>query len=142
MEHQPSTIQSHHPDFDHRVVAFPPRSTPDVPAGFPVTSATYPQSAPQARVRTRAIGQLAVLEVENVMEHMAVLPWSVLKAGMAAPQLSPSARNNLPGAELKVEVTNPAAEPGAKQIVVSLRWQDRAGQFVSPIKIATWRWKR
>ena len=63
MEHQPSTIQSHHPDFDHRVVAFPTRSTPDVPAGFPVTSATYPQSAPQARVRTRAIGQLAVLEV-------------------------------------------------------------------------------
>jgi hypothetical protein len=84
--------------------------------------------------------QLAVLEVENAMERLAALPWGELKAGMAAPKLSPSAHSSLPGAELKVEVTSPAAEPAAKRIVVSLRWQDRAGQFVSPIKIATWRW--
>jgi len=84
--------------------------------------------------------QLAILEVGNVTERLAARPWTELKPEMAAPQLSPSVRDRLPGAELKVEVTTAAAEPDAKRILVSLRWQDRAGQFVSPVKIATWRW--
>jgi hypothetical protein len=84
--------------------------------------------------------QLAVLEVGNAMERLAARPWTELKPEMVAPQLSPSVRERLPGAELKVEVTASSAEPDAKRIVVALRWQDRAGQFVSPVKIATWRW--
>jgi hypothetical protein len=70
MEHQPSNIQNHHPDFDHRVVLFPTRSTPRVPAGFPAKSATYPRSAPQVRVRTRAIGQVAVLDVAGRLDDV------------------------------------------------------------------------
>jgi hypothetical protein len=68
MEQQPSNIQKHHADFDHRVVPFPIRHTPHVPAGFPAKSATHPQTAPHARVRTRAIGQVAVLEVAGRLD--------------------------------------------------------------------------
>ena len=97
-------------------------------------------TATAAQRRVAEQRQLAVLEVGNAMERLASRPWAELKPEMAAPQLSPSVRDRLPGAELKVEVTTPSAEPGTKRIVVSLRWQDRAGQFVSPVKIATWRW--
>ena len=70
MEQQPSNIQSHHADFDHRVVAFPTRSTPHVPAKFPAKSATHPRTAPRARVRTRAIGQVAVLEIAGRLDDV------------------------------------------------------------------------
>jgi hypothetical protein len=86
--------------------------------------------------------QLAAIELGNVMEHLAARPWSELTPQMAVPQLSSPVRNRLPGAELKVEITTPSGEPNARRIVVSLRWQDRAGQFVSPASVTTWRWKR
>jgi hypothetical protein len=86
--------------------------------------------------------RLAAIELGNVMEHLAARPWAELTPQMAAPSLSPSVRNRLPGAELKVEVTTPSGEPEARRIVVLLRWQDRAGQLISPMAITTWRWKR
>lgn len=86
--------------------------------------------------------QLAIIEVENAMEPLAARPWAELTPqAVAAPQLPPSVRTRLPEAELKVEVTAPPAEPLAKRIAVSLRWQDHAGQFMQPIRIVTWRWK-
>jgi len=68
MEQQPSNTENHHADFDHRVVPFPTRYTPHVPAESPAKSATHPQTAPHARVRTRAIGQVAVLEVAGRLD--------------------------------------------------------------------------
>jgi hypothetical protein len=68
MEQQPSNTQVHHADFDHRVVPFPTRDPTQVPAEFPAKSATHAQAAPQARVRTRAIGQVAVLEVAGRLD--------------------------------------------------------------------------
>jgi len=86
--------------------------------------------------------QLAVLEVENAMERLAARPWDELTPqAVATPQLSPSVRGRLPGAELKVEVTASPAEPLAKRIAILLRWQDRSGQFTQPVRIVTWRWK-
>jgi hypothetical protein len=70
MEHQPTSTQNHHTDFDHRVVPFPTRDTPHVPAEFPAKPATHPQTAPRARVRTRAIGQVAVLEVAGSLDDV------------------------------------------------------------------------
>ena len=68
MEQQPSSIQNQHADFDHHVVPFPTREMPHVPAQFPAKSATHPQMAPHARVRTRAIRQVAVLEVVGPLD--------------------------------------------------------------------------
>jgi hypothetical protein len=70
MEQQPSNAQNHHADFDHRVVPFPTRNTPHVPADSPAKSATRPQSAPQARLRTRTIGQVAVFEVAGRLDDV------------------------------------------------------------------------
>ena len=70
MEQQPSNIQIHHADFDHRVVPFPTREMPHVPAGFPASSAIPPRTAPQARLRKRAIGQVAVLEVAGRLDDV------------------------------------------------------------------------
>jgi hypothetical protein len=86
--------------------------------------------------------QLAVIELGNVMERLTVRPWGELtsKAG-AAVKLSPSVAARLPGADLSIEVTASPADTDVKRIVVSLRWKDRSGQFVSPVKITTWRWK-
>lgn len=86
--------------------------------------------------------QLAVIEVGNIMERLASRPWTELTSEAVADQtISPSVVKRLPNAELKIEVTTPSAEPNAKRVVVSLRWQDDANQLVKPIKIATWRWK-
>ena len=68
MEQQPSNTDNHHADFDHRVVPFPTRHPPHVPAESPAKSATHPQTTPHARVRTRAIGQIAVLEVAGRLD--------------------------------------------------------------------------
>ena len=70
MEHQPTSTQNHHTDFDHRVVPFPTRSRPHVPAEIPAKSATHPRTAPRARVSTRALGQVAVLEVAGRLDDV------------------------------------------------------------------------
>jgi Tfp pilus assembly protein PilV len=85
--------------------------------------------------------QLALVEVENTMERLAAWPWNELTPKTTAGQLSPTVRSRLPGAELKVEVTTSSAEPSAKRIAVTLRWQDHSGQFEKPVTIVTWRWK-
>jgi hypothetical protein len=98
-------------------------------------------AATSAQHRATDQRQLAVIEVGNVMERLAAQPWSELTPQTAAPRLSPPVAKRLPSAELKVEVAPSPAEPDAKRIVVSLRWQDRAGQFMQPVKLVTWRWK-
>ncbi|MCE5267326.1 MAG: type II secretion system GspH family protein [Planctomycetaceae bacterium] len=89
--------------------------------------------------------QLAAVELGNVMERLATRRWSDLTPQTAAQErLSASVGDRLPGAELKVQVTeqsDPKAPP-AKRIAVSLRWQDRTGQYLPPLTITTWRyWK-
>ena len=40
-----------------------------------------------------------------------------------------------------VKVKLSAAEPNAKRITATLRWQDRSGQPAAPVRISTWRYK-
>jgi hypothetical protein len=99
-------------------------------------------AATAAQRRAAEQRQLALFELENAMERVAARPWAELTPEtVVAPPLSPSLRDRLPAAELKVEVTPASPEPNAKRIAVSLRWQDRAGQFTEPVRIVTWRWK-
>jgi hypothetical protein len=87
--------------------------------------------------------QLALFEVGNVLERLSTRPWADLTAKTVADE-KPSAwlGNRLPGAELTVEVAVSAAEPAAKRIAVSLRWQDRGGRYLPPVRITTWRFPR
>jgi hypothetical protein len=78
----------------------------------------------------------------NVMERIAARPWSELStAALAKEKPSASAAHQLPGAELKIEIVPSAAEPNAKRITATLRWQDRSGQPAAPVRISTWRYK-
>jgi Tfp pilus assembly protein PilV len=98
-------------------------------------------SATAAQRRAADQRQLAIMELSNVLERIAARPWADLTPqAFAAEKPSAEAVEKLPEAELKVEVTTPSAEPKAKRITVSLRWQDRNSQFVAPVKITTWKY--
>jgi hypothetical protein len=99
--------------------------------------------ATAAQRRTADQRQLALFELGNVLERLSARPWAELTPKSVAGE-KPSAwlGNRLPGAELKIEVTTPASEPSAKRIVVSLRWQQRGGRYLPPVKITTWRFAR
>jgi hypothetical protein len=87
--------------------------------------------------------QLALFEVSNVIERAAARAWNDLTPeALAAEKLSPAAIEELPEAELKVEMSIPQSEPNAKRITVSLRWQDRKGNFLPPLKLTTWKYRR
>jgi hypothetical protein len=87
--------------------------------------------------------QLAIFEASNVLERIAGRPWSDLTPqALAAEKPSAEVLKEMPEAELNVEMATPSTEPNAKRITVSLRWQDRNGQFLPPVKLTTWKYKR
>jgi hypothetical protein len=47
----------------------------------------------------------------------------------------------LPGGKLQIELTGPAGQPGTKRIAVSIRWQDRTGEFLPPVRLVAWRYQ-
>lgn len=87
--------------------------------------------------------RLARIECENVMERMAALPWDRLTPEMSAEQrLSENAIGMLPGAELKVEITDSPSEekPAWKRIAVSVVRCDSIGEKMVPLTLTTWRY--
>ncbi len=99
-------------------------------------------SAALAQRRAADQRQFALLELGNVIEQVAARPWGELTtAALSQEKLSPSAGRQLPGAELKIEVSASADDPGAKRITAALRWQDHGGQLVAPATLTTWRYK-
>jgi hypothetical protein len=99
-------------------------------------------SAAAAQRRAADQRHCALLEIGNVMEQVAARPWDELTtAALSQETLSPSAASQLPGAELKIEVSASTADPAVKRITVALRYQDRAGRLLVPVTITTWRYK-
>ena len=87
--------------------------------------------------------QWATQEVSNVMEHLTTRSWDELTAEAAqGVQLSQSASEVLPEAELHADVTISEMEPAAKRITVELRWRNRAGEFDAPVRLTTWLFRR
>jgi Tfp pilus assembly protein PilV len=80
----------------------------------------------------------ALLEASNLLERLAAGRWGELSAEAARAALSPAAQQALPGAELKVEVTEVDRPLPAKRLRVQIRWRDRSGGFEAPIWLATW----
>lgn len=86
--------------------------------------------------------QFALLELSNVMEQVTARPWAELTtAGLSQERPSPSVDSQLPGAELKIEVSTSADQPEAKRITAAIRWQGRNGQPLAPVTLTTWRYK-
>ncbi len=47
----------------------------------------------------------------------------------------------LPGGELAVEIREPDKEPGAKRIVVEVRWRERPDAPPAPVRLVAWRYR-
>ena len=98
--------------------------------------------ATTAQRRVAAQRQCATVELANVMERVAARPWNELTAAaLAAERLSPSAGGQLPGAELKIDVSTPAGEPEAKRLVASIVWREPNGRPLQPLTLTTWRYR-
>jgi hypothetical protein len=81
----------------------------------------------------------ALWEASNLLERLSARPWEELSPEAArALALSPAALQALPGAELKVEVTDQDRPLPARRLQVEIRWRDRSGGFEAPIRLATW----
>jgi hypothetical protein len=83
--------------------------------------------------------ETAVREAANVMEHAAALPFRELTPlRLAEIRLSPEASAALPEGELTIDLAAVSGD-AAKRITVSLRWQDRNGQWLQPVQLTAWR---
>ena len=99
-------------------------------------------SAAAAQRRVADQQQCALVELSNIIEQIAARPWGELTTAMLTQEKLPlTADSQLPGAELKIEVSLLPDEPKAKRITATLRWQDRSGQLVAPVALTTWRYK-
>ena len=99
-------------------------------------------SAAAGQRRAAEDRQTAIREAANLMERLSTVAWDDLTPeAVGDVQLSDEARRALPGGELEIQLSSPAEQPEAKRIVVLLRWQDRAGRFVRPVRLVAWRYQ-
>jgi len=83
--------------------------------------------------------QFALQEVSNLMEHASLQPWDKLtQESLAHVPLSSEAQNVLKNAQLEIRAIDHADTPPAKQVTITLRWKDRTGTFVRPVRLTTW----
>ena len=89
--------------------------------------------------------QIALRAAANLLEKLTALPWDDIDKA-ADKSFSESSQKALPeeldGAEIKIEVVPAAGEPAAKRLAVSIRWQDKDNQWVEPVRLTAWRYKR
>ncbi len=98
-------------------------------------------SAAAGQRRAAQQRQAAIREAANVMERLDGLSFDRLTPeGVGRVQLCDEARQALPGAELEIQLSTPAGEPEARRITVLLRWQDRTGRPLRPVRLVAWRY--
>jgi hypothetical protein len=82
----------------------------------------------------------ACQEAENVVERLTALP----PESLTPPQLgelrlgSERVEEALPSGRLEVDVTDQPGPPAAKRIRVLIRWKDRTGHDVTPVRLTAW----
>ncbi len=89
--------------------------------------------------------QIALREAANLMEKLTALPWDDVDQAADKPfaeSLQKTLPKELDGAEIQVEVAPATGEPAAKRLAVIIRWQDKDGQWVQPVRLTAWRYRR
>jgi len=90
--------------------------------------------------RAAADQQLATQEAANLMERLAAMPFTDLQSEKVRDlPLSPEGKQ-LRGVKSDVTITNVDGPPAAAQVVVSIRWEDRDGQLLAPVRLVAWRY--
>ncbi len=87
--------------------------------------------------------QSALVEAENVMEQLTSLPWAELTAETAAKvTLSPSAAERFGNQALTSTVTSSEDQPGAKRIVVQVRYSDGDQVDARRVRLVAWAYRQ
>jgi hypothetical protein len=99
--------------------------------------------------RTLDQRQSAQMEASNIMERLFARPPSATGLASATHELTPEAISNislspeiqaiLPGGELKIDLADDDQNVATKRITVTIRWRDRGGAWVRPVRLAAWR---
>ena len=84
----------------------------------------------------------ALQEAANAMERISSLRFDSLdtESARSAGTLSPSARSVLPGGEIRVDVRNASAGPGAamKRILLEVHYRGTSGREETPVRLSAW----
>ncbi len=86
--------------------------------------------------------QFAIEEVENILEELTLRDWEEVTAETATIELSETAQDYLPNAELEVGINDNSDSPASKRIDVSLKWKGRNGTFLAPVRLSAWVFER
>ncbi|WP_298864749.1 prepilin-type N-terminal cleavage/methylation domain-containing protein [uncultured Gimesia sp.] len=83
--------------------------------------------------------QVAIVEVENMMERVVALPFSEVKQSTVDKlALSESALRQLSDADLRIEISEPDQVLQMKKIQIRLGWKDHRGLNVAPVRLTSW----
>jgi hypothetical protein len=77
------------------------------------------------------------------MERLAVRPWEELTPeGVSKLAASLTLPQSLPGGQLLAQVTQPAGEPEAKILAVTVRWQPRQEAPAEQVRLVAWKFRK
>ncbi|MBI3862957.1 MAG: hypothetical protein HY290_13785 [Planctomycetia bacterium] len=87
--------------------------------------------------------QAAVLEVDNLMERLTAIDWDELTPERAAEfELSPAIGELFPEPRLGIAVAVDPDDGAAKQVRISLSWQEASGVSAAPVRLSAWVYRR
>jgi Tfp pilus assembly protein PilV len=90
--------------------------------------------------RATEVRRLALQEVANHAEQIALLPWTELTADkLAALQPSAELLAAAPSGQLAVTVADDAGPPAARQIRLTVTWTTPSGEAARPVQLTVWR---
>lgn len=83
--------------------------------------------------------QIAIVEVENMMERIVALPFDdVNQPTVDKFALSESTLGQLHDPNLAIEITESGDPPLMKKIQIELGWKDQHGMNVAPVRLTSW----
>ena len=83
--------------------------------------------------------QIAIVEVENLMERVVALPYDqVQKSIVDKFALSESAVRQLPDARLQIKISEATDVKQMKKIQIQLGWKNQQGIRAMPVSLTSW----
>lgn len=83
--------------------------------------------------------QVALVEVENLMERVAALPFRQINQPTVDKYvLSEGVLQQLPEADLKIQIEETGNLPLMKKIQIRLGWRDPRGTRLQPVRLTSW----
>jgi len=90
--------------------------------------------------RAIADRQLALQEAANLMERLTAMPLGDLSSESARNLPLSAEGQRLPGAKTTIEITDVDGPLAAVRVAVSIRWEDRGGVPLPPVRLVAWRY--